>query len=78
MADIVSSSSNLSIVAEFTDGDDRTITMPNPKAGLSWADIEVLNHSASSVLIGDRAQANFYRIKDAKIRETTTIHYDLG
>ena len=77
MADIVTSSSILSIVAEFTDGDDRTISMPNPKAGLSWADVEVLNSSASNVLIGDRAQANFYRIKDAKVKETTTIHYDL-
>ena len=77
MADVTKSEKTLSITGEFTDGDDRKITMPNPRNNLTWADIEALNASASAVLIGDRAAANFYRFKDAEITERSVTTYDL-
>lgn len=77
MPDIVTTSNTLSVVAEFADGDDRTISMPSPRNDLTWADIEALNASASAVLIGDRAKANFYRFKEAFTRATTTTHLDI-
>lgn len=77
MADTYKESKVLSIVAEFTDGDDRTITLSNPKTNITWAQIEALNASASAVLVGDRAAANFYRMKSAFTRKTTTMYFDL-
>ena len=78
MPDVVKSEKTVSVVAEFADGDDRTISLPNPRGNLTWADIEVLNASASAVLIGDRAAANFYRMKEAYTRETRTTYFDIG
>jgi len=78
MADVTKTEKVLSVVAEFADGDDRTITLNNPRSNITWADIEALNASASAVLIGDRAAANFYRMKEAYTRETTAVYYDLG
>jgi len=77
MADIVSTSETLSIVAEFADGDDRTITLQKPRGNLTWADIEALSTAAAKVLIGDRAQANFYRFKEAFTRETEITYLDI-
>lgn len=77
MADVTKTERTVSVVAEFADGDDRTITLPNPRGDLTWADIEVLNASASAVLVGDRAAANFYRMKEAFTRSVDTMYLDL-
>lgn len=77
MADVTKTEKNVSVVAEFADGDDRTITLPNPRNDLTWADVEALNASASAVLVGDRAAANFYRMKEAFTRAVDTMYLDL-
>ena len=78
MADIVKTSSTLQLGAEFTDGDDRTISVDNPIAGLSAANINALNDYASGVLIGDEAQAAFLRFKSAKVINTSVTKLDLS
>lgn len=77
MADVIKTTSSLSIVAAFTDGDDRTLTLENPKGGLSAADIEALNAPASDVLIGDKTGADFSRFKSAKKKSSTITYLDL-
>ena len=78
MADVIKTTSSLSLVAEFTDGDDRTINLDNPKGGLSAADITALNASASAVLIGDKDQADFLRFKSAKTKVQRITYLDLN
>lgn len=77
MADVIKTTSTLSIVAEFKDGDDRTITLDNPRGGLSAADINALNEPAAAVLVGDKDKADFLRFKSAKRKTTTVKHLDL-
>ena len=77
MANIVKTINSLSLVAEFKDGDDRTITLDNPRGGLSAADINALNAPAATVLVGDKDKAEFLRFKNAKTRESTITYYDL-
>ena len=78
MADVTKVTSSLSLVAEFKDGDDRTINLDNPKGGLSAADINALNTPAANVLIGDKDQAEFLRFKTAKRKRVTTMWLDLS
>ena len=78
MADVTKTSKVLSLVAEFTDGDDRTITVGNPISGISAADINALNEPAANVLIGDKAQAAFSRFKSAKVIDHTVTTLDLS
>lgn len=77
MADVTKTTKNLSLVAEFTDGDDRTITLDNPVNGLSAADINALNVPAANVLIGDKDQADFLRFKSAKVKTSTVTYLDI-
>ena len=65
MADITKTSKVLSLVAEFTDGDDRTLNLDYPKNNLTPAQINALNDYASGVLIGDKDSAAFQRFKSA-------------
>ncbi len=77
MADVVRTTRSLSLVAEFKDGDDRTINLDNPKGGLSAANINALNTPAAAVLIGDKEQSEFLRFKSAETRTQRTVYYDL-
>ena len=77
MSDITKTTKTLALVAEFTDGDDRTINLDNPKSGISAANINALNTSASAVLVGDKDKADFLRFKSAQVKETTTVYLDL-
>ena len=77
MADTVSTSRELKLVAGFVDGDERTISYPNPKSSITSAQIEALNASASSVLIGDKYGAPFNMFLDAEIVAKTTTKLDL-
>ena len=67
----------LSLVAEFTDGDDRTINLDNPKSTLNASLINACNSSASGILVGDREGADFVRFKSARAIKTTTVYLDL-
>lgn len=78
MADTVTSSQELKIVAGFIDGDERTLRFSDPKSTITAADINALNASASSVLIGDKYGAPFNMFLDAEIIDKTTTKVDLG
>ena len=65
MADIVKQTDTLKLLAGFADEDDRTITLSNPKANITSAEIHALAELATPVLIGDKYGAAFTRFKSA-------------
>lgn len=67
----VTTSSNLAIVAEFTDGDTRTITVEDPKTDITPAMINSLQSAAAGVLIGDIEGAPFRRLGSVTRKNTT-------
>lgn len=77
MADIVKTKSTLSLVAEFKDGDDRTLTLDNPKSTLTATQINALNTPAAAALIGDKNDAEFLRFRSARITSSTITYLDL-
>lgn len=78
MADISKNTSTLTLVAEFTDGDDRTINLDNPKNGLTASVINACASYAPGVLIGDKYSSDFYRFKSAKVTKRRTTYLDLN
>lgn len=82
MADKVSSTSTVSMVAEFSDGDTRTLTQNDPltnQASLVAAINDFNTYcAANQIIIGDKASGSYVRIKEAKIINKTTTKYDLG
>ena len=80
MADIQTTKSTLSIVAEFADGDDRTINLENPNTAIDLtAQVKAVGAyaKANQPIIGDKAGAAFNRFKSAKIVNTRTTKLDL-
>lgn len=77
MADTISEQVRLVILAGFADEDDRSISMPNPKANISEQEILNLNELAKDVLIGDRYGAAFTSIKSVKKITTRRTDYEL-
>lgn len=77
MADVTKTTKVLSLVAEFTDGDDRTLNLDNPKNDLTATQINALNTYASGVLIGDKDSADFQRFKSAKVKTSSVTYLDL-
>ena len=79
MADIIKTSSLLNIECVFTDGDTRTITLKNPNSNVSASDIENLEvfMKENNIIIGDRENFDFKKIKHALKRDTTTTYLDL-
>lgn len=79
MADIIRTADSLSLEAEFSDNDTRTITVANPKATVTAAQINELGDycATNQVIIGDKAGADFSRFKSAKITRGQYIDYDL-
>ena len=77
MADKISTSTTLKIVAGFSDGDERTISIENPKPTVTAADIKALDSLAGGVIIGDKYGAPFTTFKDAGIYETTKVVLDI-
>lgn len=77
MATTISTFNNLKLVAAFSDEDDRTITLPNPKPNLTKEEIDAVGAKAVDVLIGDKYGAEFTRIKTASYvtGSTTTIDF---
>ena len=86
MADVIKTKNVLSLVAEFADGDDRTINLDNPSTLISAAGTSAataINNVGTyaknnSVLIGDKDGASFVKFKSAKVVETTTTVLDLS
>jgi len=76
--DTVKKSYQLKLVAGFSDGDERTISLENPRDNITAADIKALDSLASGVIIGDKYQAPFTTFKDAGISETTKVELDLS
>lgn len=85
MADITVSKNILQIVAGFVDDDDRTFTVENPAPSIAAADsvaaaaIQDLSDyiRQNQIILGDKEQANFARIKSAKVISGTTTYFDL-
>ena len=80
MADVIKTRGTLQMVAEFADGDDRTLSVDNPRADVSASDINAVSTFAknNSILLGDKEGANFTRIKTAKKVAQTTRYLDLS
>ena len=80
MADKVVLKNELSLVAKFVDNDDRTITVDNPKANLTAADIkafEVVTKNTKAI-IGDKGSADFYEFTKAKTKKSKKTELDLS
>ena len=85
MADVVVNKNVLQIVAGFADDDDRTFTIDNPAASIAAGDsvataaIQDLSDyiRQNQIILGDKAQADFTRIKSAKVISGTTTYFDL-
>ena len=88
MSDRTVTSKQLKLVANFEDGDDRTIAIPAPKTTLTKANIltatipdsdgETFTSAASKVLVSDKTGAKFKNWKSAKVYDTTTVYLDLS
>lgn len=77
MADKVKSTKQLKLVAGFEDGDDRTISLDNPKTDITAEEINALEAGATAAIIGDKADAAFTGWKDARIVESEVVYLDL-
>lgn len=78
MSDKVSSTVQLKVVAGFSDGDERTISIDNPKNNVTPAQIKALDSLAAGVIVGDKYGAPFTTFKDAGIYEVTKVELDLS
>ena len=67
----ITNKQTLALVAEFADEDTRTITLDNPKADITTADLTAAEN-AMSILIGDKQSSRFSRLKSATRKNTTT------
>lgn len=79
MADVIKTRGTLQMVAEFTDGDDRTLSLDNPRADISATEINTLSKliKDNQLILGDKTGADFTRIKTAQKVNQTTRYLDL-
>lgn len=81
MADKITETKTLTMVASFYDGDTRTITQTDPKAKSELPTL-ITNFVAyvkeNNVLIGDKAGAPFKELTEAKLVTKTVTLFDLG
>lgn len=78
MADTMTTTYELKILAGFVDEDDRTLTLPNPKPEITTEELEALETLAAPVLIGDKYGAQFSRFKSVVRKTTVKTKYDLN
>lgn len=81
MADTQSVTYTLEMVAEYADGDTRTITQENPDTSIDLATkIKELGAfcKATQVIIGDKTGADFKRFKSSRTRRRTITKLDLS
>lgn len=82
MADTVTTTKTVSMVAEFSDGDTRTLTQNSPLTDTSDL-VDAINAfgnyvKTNEVIIGDKAGGTFQRIKEAKVVNRTINKLDIG
>jgi len=79
MADKVTTTKDLKLLANFYDNDTRTITRANPKNDLTAANIKTFQTwcVTNQPFIGDKAGTRFVRFTDARIIEKTVTDLDL-
>lgn len=77
MADRTKHSNQLKLVVGFEDGDDRTISLENPKGDITAAQINALKPAVIAALQGDKAGATPTGWRDAKVVESTTVYLDI-
>lgn len=83
MADTVKIENSLKLLTIYTNGDYRTITLPNPVAGLTQESIEAAMTGMSGILISDNrlrdgAVAGVYEYtRAAKYVDSTYTTFDL-
>lgn len=79
MADTVSQSSELKMEALFVDGDTRTLSVKNPKANITQANITALNTlmQTNNLLVGDKYGGRFGRLTYAAKVDKSTVTLDL-
>ena len=86
MADTIKSSNTLVLNAEFVDEDTRTISVDDPNATIvaagasASASVSALGNfiKTNNILIGDKAGADFSRIKSAKVVIKSVTNLDLN
>lgn len=76
--DTTKTSTQLKVVAGFSDGDERTISIDNPISNITPAQIKALDSLAAGVIIGDKYGAPFITFKDAGIYQITRVELDLS
>lgn len=76
--DVTTTTNDLKIVAGFTDGDTRLVTLPNPKQNLTESQIRATESSFGNAFIGDRTGAAFDKYTSARYESVTTVKYDLS
>ena len=79
--DTVTSSSELNLVMEFYDSDNRTIKLDNPKSTLTAAEVNsVVNwFKTNQPLVGDKTNsASIVGASHCEIVEKTTVNLDLS
>lgn len=80
MADKVRTSYRLNVVANFNDGDTRSITVPNPKPAAELPALLATFQSllqSTGALIGDKNEGTFTNLSDAKVLTTTEVIFDI-
>ena len=81
MADKITQTKTLQMVAGFVDGDDRTINLDNPNTAINLAAgvVNLGNYcKTNQVIIGDKAGAAFKEFKSAKVIDKKVTKFDLG
>lgn len=81
MADTVKTSKTVSMIAEFSDGDTRTLTQSDPLTNQSSL-ITAINDfdtycRTNQIIIGDKASGSYTGIREAKVINKTTTNFDL-
>lgn len=79
MADTRETTREMKIKMYFVDGDDRTLTLRNPRSDISSTDIASLQSfmQTEQPLIGDKMGAAFGKITSAKTIQTENISLDI-
>lgn len=80
MANTTKTTSAVKLEFKFSDNDTRTVSMDNPRAGLSKADILNVADIATltGAIVGDKTGAAVVGINSAYTENTTVTTLDLG
>lgn len=78
MADVTATSRTLKLDTYYVDGDTRTITLKNPRGGISSTEIQELETfmRTNNIIQGDKMQGTFGKISEAKVVTETKTYID--